>query len=206
MPNQSNRCLWIQYIIHQQYLNLKDPQLLSTRISPASGEEMNDVYGAIARLHPTESGKFTSQIVFSNNESEPVPYLLSLIVHELHHAATYKDRIKIYSDTQESFVYGIIDEAIAFDIQIATYLELAKKNPNLFCNWLYVTWAYGDIPIPLAWTMASMEKELGGGRYIYNYAKMGTYKDARFLLNASGDDLRPGIKARIKALKLKFVK
>jgi hypothetical protein len=190
----------------QWYLDLKDPQLASTQLAPASGMEMNDVYGAVARLSATDNNKFYSQIVFSNNESEPIPYLLPLIVHELHHASTYKDRIKIHDNEQESFAYGIVDEAIAFDIQMATYLELARKSPEIFCNWMYVTWSYGEIPVPLAWTMASMEKELGGGKYIYNYAKMGPYKNAPYLLNANKDDLRADIKQRIKSLNLKFVK
>ncbi len=190
----------------QWYLNLKDPLLVSTQITPASGMEMSDVYCAVARLNKETNNRFVSQIVFSNNDSEPIPYLLPLIVHELQHSSTYKDRIKIYDNESASFAYGIVDEAVAFDIQIATYLELAKKNPEIFCNWLYVTWSYGDIPVPLSWTMASMEKELGGGRYIYNYAKMGSYKNAPYLLNASGDDLREDIKRRITALNLKFVK
>lgn len=129
-----------------------------------------------------------------------------MIVHEIHHASTFKDRIKIYDNEQESLAYGIVDEAKAFDIQMATYLYLAQANPEVFCNWLYVTWSYGEIPVPLSWTMASMEKEMTDGKYIYKYAKMGSYKDAPYLLNQHADDLRPDLKARIKAMNLRFVK
>lgn len=54
--------------------------------------------------------------------------------------------------------------------------------------------------------MASMEKEMVSGRYMYNYAKMGSYKDAPFLLNETKSDLRADVIDKISKMKLKFVK
>jgi len=198
VPGNLNQMNW--------FLNLKDNQVAITAFQPATGGETGDVYGAVARIRPDENSKFTLKIIFSNNESEPLPYLIPLIMHELQHVLSYKEKIAIYNDEKKYNEYTFVEEAKAFDFQMQVYLALAKQMPEIFCNWLYVTWSYGEIPVPLSWTMASMEKEMASGRYIYNYAKMGSYKDMPYLLNETKTDLRTDVRDKIVKMKLKFVK
>ena len=198
VPAEFNKVNW--------FLTLKDDQIISTEIKPATPGNMQDDYGAIAKTIPVTQSLFKLEIVFSNNASEPIPYLIPLIAHELKHQLEFKDTIANYYNLQKYVELGIVDEARAFDIQMKVYLALARQQPELFCNWLYVTWAYGEIPVPLSWTMASMEKSMKSGHYIYDYTKSLTYKNYSFLLNNTKTDLRDDLKNKIKNMNLKFVK
>lgn len=188
------------------FLSLKDNSVSSISFKPADGEEFDDVYGAFVRILPSINSKYEIRLIFSNNESEPLPYLIPLIIHELQHVLSFKDKILMFNDEKKSVEYGFVEEARAFDVQMQTYLAVARKEPELFCNWLYETWSYAEIPVPLSWTMASMEKELLSGKYMVGYAKMSIYKHAPYLLNQPGTDLRADIRERIQKLNLKYVK
>lgn len=187
------------------FLNLRDPQILSTAIRPAVEGETSSMYGALARIEPQEKGKYKIEIVFSNNDSEPLPYLIPLVVHEFQHVISFKEKVAI-SDGKKKLEYLIVEEAKGFDMQMKAYIALASKNPELFCNWLYPTWAYGDLLVPLSWTMNSMENEMKSGQYILRYAQSGIYKGQTFLLNSKKTALRADIQARINALKLTYVR
>lgn len=197
VPKEMNSVNW--------FLKLKEPWVESTTIRPAVGRETGEMYGAVMRGRETLNGKSELEIVFSNNVSESIPYLVPLIIHELQHAKSYRQKINL-KDRESEAAFLIVDEAKAFDTQMKTYLAIAKKNPELFCNWMYVTWSYGDILVPLSWTMASMEKEMKSGKFIYDYARQGNYKSETYLLNKDGSDLRADIKEKISALKLDYVR
>ncbi len=197
VPKEFNKLDWL--------LSLKDPIIAAVTFRPSSAEETGEVYGAVTRINKVEDSKYEIEIVFSNNESEPIPYLIPLIVHEIQHAVTYKEKSKIKT-TEDYYKFLIVEEAKAFDTQMSVYLDLAKAHPELFCNWLYPTWAYGDLLVPLSWTMAAMEQQMKAGTYIYNYAKLGEYKDKSYLLNPDGTDLAADLKTKIKNLNLKYVK
>ena len=188
------------------FLRLKDKDLAFVKLRPANGKETGDVYGAVTNLKKVDSKKFGLEVVFSNYESEPLPYLLPLLVHELVHASSYKTKISLYENHRSYTEMLFVEEARAFDLQMQTYLKLATKSPEIFCNWIYPTWSYGEIPVPLSWAMASMEKEMAVGRFMYNYAKMGSYKDSDYLLNSDGTDLRDDLTTKIKLLRLKFIR
>ncbi|MBK7891913.1 MAG: hypothetical protein IPJ84_14050 [Bdellovibrionales bacterium] len=197
VPKGLNRVRWFQ--------SLKQPWVKSTAIRPVSHEESLSMYGAQVRTRPVSMGQFSIEVVFSNNDSEPLPFLIPLIVHEFQHVWTLKDRIKI-TDEKTKMSAQFVDEARAFDIQMQTYVAMAKNNPELFCNWIYVTWAYGDLLVPLSWTMSAMERELRDGSYLARYAKSGVYSGMGFLLNDTKDDLHPSIRAEIRSLNLKYVR
>ncbi len=197
VPKSLNRLDW--------FLNLKESWVDSTALRPAADTQIGDIYGAIMRGRPTEDGRHTLEIIFSNNSSEPIVYLVPLIIHELQHAASYHERIRI-TDQRSRMVADFVDEAIAYDLQMQAYVAVAKRNPELFCNWLYPTWLYGELVIPLSWSMSSMETDLHSGKFLYEYAKVGSYGAEEYLLNADGSDLRADIKAKISALKLKYLK
>jgi hypothetical protein len=114
VPGNLNQMNW--------FLNLKDNQIESTAFQPATGAETGDVYGAVARIRPDKNSKFTLKIIFSNNESEPLPYLVPLIMHELQHVLSYKEKIAIYSDEKKYIEYSFVEEAKAFDFQMQVYL------------------------------------------------------------------------------------
>jgi hypothetical protein len=131
--------------------------------------------------------------------------LITLLAHELVHAKSYRKKLPL-KDDKVFYPFLIVEEAQAFDHQLETFVELAKKNPNFYCNWAVNTWSYGDIVVPLSWVMNSMETEMRSGNYIYQYATEGNYKDKTYLLNSSKTDLRPDIKDQIRKLNLRYVK
>jgi hypothetical protein len=188
------------------FLNLKDNILIDSELTPAKSSETGEVYGAVTELLKKTNSKFSLKIIFSNNDSESIPYLIPLVIHEYQHAITYKEKIANYNNEKKYIEDQIVEEAKAFNIQMQTYLELAKRYPELFCNWLVFTWSYGEIPVPLSWTMASMESEMMSGNFISRYAKMGTYQQYLFLLDSTGTKLRKNLLERISNLKLEFVK
>jgi hypothetical protein len=198
LPGQYEKLSW--------FLNLRDKRLSASGFRPASKSEINEVYGAVARLTPSTLGKFSLEIIFSNNDSEALPYLIPLIAHELQHASNYGKQIELYEKKKELAEFAFLDEAVAFNIQLQTYVELAKKNPEIFCNWLYPSWSYGDLVIPLSWSMNAMEEEFTAGAYLPRYAMQGSYKDHPELLNDAKTDLRSDLKAKIKKMNLRFVK
>ena len=187
-----------------EVLNIKDSRISEINIKPSS--ETGEFYGARSQLKPLGNSNFKIDIVFSNNESEPLFYLIPLLVHEGVHALNYREQIQLWDAGNKFYEDEIVDEARAFDVQMKTYLELANRDPGLFCNWLYVTWTYGSLPVPLSWTMASMENEMLSGKYIFNYARIGDYKDKKFLLNSDGTALSEDLQKKITALNLRYVK
>ena len=200
MPPQLNFLNW--------FLDLNDPAISSTSFDPADRSRIGEFYGAMSSIRPDEklTGKKTIRIIFSNNASESLPYMLPLIAHELQHARTqFADRATV-KDPKSAYADSLVDEALAFDVQMQAYLALAKKDPQTFCDWLYVSWSYGDLMIPLSWTMASMEREMASGHYIYDYARRGTYANERYLLSEDGNALRPDLQKRITDMKLRFIR
>ncbi len=189
------------------FFKLKDSRLNSVSFAPARDKETGEVYGAVAQVERTSNPKlYDLKIIFSNNSSEPLPYLIPLIEHELVHVQSYEKVIELYDQEDQLSEFLIVDEARAYEEQMKTYLALARKYPSLFCDWLYVSWSSGDIPIPLSWFMASLETWLGSGAFIYQYAKEGTYKKYPNLLNADKSDLRKDLKEQIRKMNLTFVK
>ena len=159
---------------------------------------------AITTFTMRPGGKWRVEIVFSNNESESIPYLMTLIVHEFQHALAYKDHLSIKGD-EEAARSWIVEEAKAYDAQMRAYIALASKNPDLFCNWLYPTWTYGDLLVPLGWSMHSMEAAMHSGTFLYGQARNGPY-DEGYILNPEGTALRSDIQGMISSLGLKYVK
>ncbi len=198
VPDRFNKMQWL--------LNLKDPVLLPPTIGPAFRDEIQNFYGAKARLSRALNGKFSLEVVFSNHASESLPSLIPLIAHELHHASMYKTRIALLEDEELYTEFLLIDEAVANDLQMQVYVELAKKYPEIFCDWIYVSWRFGEIPIPLSWAMASFEKEMRSGKTILWYATNGGFKNHKNLLNGSGAALRKDIQEKITSLRLRYVK
>lgn len=186
------------------YFAFKDPRVKSSVIRAASGKETG-FYGAQYTSVVGGDGKILRQIVLSNNASEPIPYLISLLAHEIGHAETFAQFLELDQESQKVWEARIVDEARAFDIQMKTYVELAQKRPGLFCNWLYVTWLYGDIIVPLSWTMSAMERELRSGAFIDRYAQSGQFEGKTFLLGTD-QKLRPDLRKRIAHLHLEFVR
>jgi hypothetical protein len=197
LPKELSRISW--------FLGLREPWIDSTSIHPEAHNETGEINGAIMR-GTTESGnqKERLEIIISNNESEPIPYLIPLLVHELQHASSYRERYRL--PKAEHLTALIIDEAKAYDLQMQAYIALVKRDPRLFCNWLYPTWAYGDLVVPLSWTMASMEAEMKSGTFLFNIATRGHYASELSLLNESHLDVRSDIKAAVTAIKLRYVK
>lgn len=197
LPKKLSRINW--------FLGLREPWVDSTSIRPAIANETGEINGAIMRgTTKLSNQKEHLEIIISNNESEPIPYLIPLLVHELQHASSYRDRYRL--PKAEHLTALIIDEAKAYDLQMQAYIALVKRDPRLFCNWLYPTWAYGDLVIPLSWTMASMETEMKSGTFLFNIATRGHYASEPSLLNERQADVRPDIKSAVTALKLRYVK
>lgn len=197
VPKKLNKLDW--------FLGLKNSQVESTLIRPANESDLKEMYGAKLTHRQSLTGKFELQIVVSNNASESLPYLVPLIVHELQHAWTFLERQGELSD-ENRLALAIVDEAKAFDLQMQAYIELANAQPEIFCNWIYVSWSYGDLIVPLSWVMASMELEMRSGKFIEDYAKQGVYGSHKFLFNPSDGRLRSDIQKSISNLKLKYVK
>jgi len=198
VTNEHNKIAWFQ--------TLQDPLISSTVIRPADEKDLGEIYGATMRTSPSSDSHYKLEVVFSNNASEPIPYLIPLLIHELSHAQEYKEFVRTANDVKARSEFVIVDEARAFDVQMRTYVSLAQKNPEIFCDWLYATWSYGDLLIPLSWAMASMEEEMRAGRFIYDYAKRGVLKDQPYLLKPDKTALRGDLQKKITDLKLRYVK
>ena len=185
----------------------RPPDLLVSTIRPVEAQSL-DFYGARAQLYrDQQSGKLVNLITVSNNPSESLPYLATLLVHELVHARRKLANAYLIDGPERALIeYAIVDEARAFDAQILAYLEGVGMNPELFCHWLYPSWSYGEIVVPLFWTMAAMESEAQSGSMIYNYARTPDYGSYRYLLNDSGTHLRPDLQEQIDAIGLRYVK
>lgn len=189
------------------FSNLKDPRLREVSFAPAQKNETGEVYGAVSRVERLSNSKvYDLKIIFSNHASESLPYLIPLIEHELVHAQSYEKIIELYDQLNQLAEFLIVDEARAFEEQMTTYLDLARRYPMLFCDWMYVSWSLGNIPVPLSWFMASLEKWLVSGVFIYQYAREGAYRGYDHLLNPGKSDLREDLKERIQKLNLRFVK
>lgn len=186
------------------FLDVRDPLISHTALRPTGKDELGDSYGAILRVRPDGKGAYKIEVVVSNDASESLPYLMTLVSHELVHARSFYPRLKMKTE-QEHTEFLFVDEARAYDRQISTYLSLVKQDPKTFCNWLVASWSMGDIVVPLSWVIASMEARLKSGEFMIEYAKEGVYRDKPYLLTADKKDLSPQIKAKIKALKLPFV-
>ncbi len=197
VPDDLNRRPW--------FMALKNSRIVSTEIRAAKAHETGDIYGAILTYDDLTAGKFNLRILVSNNSSENLPYLLTLMVHELQHAWTFLER-QTSSSEKAKIALTLVDEAKAFDLQMQAYIELAKKRPEIFCNWTYVSWAYGDLIVPLSWVMASMEEEMKSGNFIADYAKQGSYASHEFLLNEDRNGLNKDVQKAITNLKLKYVR
>lgn len=188
-----------------QFLNMKEASLDATNLRTTSGSEMETIYGASTQLVQQPNGKFKLEILVSNFESEPIPYLLPLIGHELVHAIGFPNKNKLKPDSEEFWEYLAVEEAVAFDAQMKIFTALARRNPKIFCDWLYVSYSYGDLLVPLSWTMASMEDKLRDGTYIFEYLKLGVFKDKTFLFNPTRTDLSKKIRDKIRSLNLEYV-
>lgn len=184
------------------FLTTEDPRVSSFMLRPAGKNEEMSTVGAATMVSPDDRGKTSVEIVISNNESETIPYLLTLIVHELEHAKNYKTKLDLRSDS-ESTLKSFLEEPVAYEKQMEAYVALARADRDLFCNWIYSSWYLGDLPVPLSWTMATMEKELRSGRFLFWYAK-NVYKN-NDLLTSNREDLKPEIRAKIRKLNLKYV-
>ena len=190
----------------RDFFNYRSPDLLVSLIQPATPGS-TDFYGARADLFREEkSKKLVNLITISNNPSDSFPYLATLLIHELVHAENKLANFHLVDGPERERVeFAIVDEARAFDAQIVAYLEAVETNPELFCHWLYPTWSYGEIVVPLSWTMASMEREARSGSMIYNYAKSSVYKSHRYLLNKNRSHLRSDLQEQINKAGLRYV-
>jgi hypothetical protein len=189
------------------FLNLKGSKNVSgIYFGPADKNRIDVVYGAETKCSSWKNSKREIDLVFANNESEPIPYLISLIAHELQHAKQCISPSKFAENSNEAWEQNLINEAPAFNVQLKVYIAMARKNPEIFCNWLYVSWSYGNLVIPMSWMMATLERDLENGKELFLYAKMGRLKDKSFLLNKAQTDLREDLKKRITDLKLRYVK
>ena len=185
-------------------LQLKSSKIVRTGFRAPLQDELFEEFGAQTVFEKTGEGKYKLEVIYSTRESETVPYLMTLIAHELVHAKSFEEKIKIMDDDRLYTEYLLVEEAKAFDLQLRLYIALAKRFP-IFCDWLSTGWRLGEIPAPLSWGMAEMERDLDSGRLLVEYTKLGTYKNHKFLLNKAGNDLSLEIKNKIKKLHLKFV-
>jgi hypothetical protein len=136
--------------------------------------------------------------------SETIPYLVGLLAHELQHASIFETQIELHEDDKRYNEAMILDEARAFKTQIGVYIEAIKKAPELFCNWTFPTSSYGNLLVPLSWSMASIEHELYSGELMDWYVTKGSYKDESYLRSDTGKQIRPDLKEKIdKILDLK---
>ncbi|MEZ0391292.1 MAG: hypothetical protein ACAH59_03690 [Pseudobdellovibrionaceae bacterium] len=198
LPKELNQIRWLS--------DLHNPLISSTAIRPARATETSDIYGAVTSIMPSGKGKYRMEIIFSNRESESVPYLIPLLVHELQHASQFEESIRLRENKRRYFEFLLVDEARGNDLQMQAYVELIKKEPQLFCNWLMASWYYGEIMIPLSWRMSSMEDEMASGKFMVNYAMTGIYKAEEYLLNDKKTALQSNLREEIKKLKLHYIK
>jgi len=188
-----------------EYRKLSNNLVKHTYFGPREYSNNTD-YGATFSMSedPTD-GKLSLFLYYSFHNSEAIPNLIPLIAHELVHFESYKKKNKIRGNLVKTMEFNIVDEAKAFNEQIKIYIDLIKKEPDLFCNYLYVSWAYGNLIIPVSWHMSSMENALRNGEFIDSYAKTSSYKNHKFLLDKSTKKLRSDLRDKINEHKLQFV-
>ena len=191
------------------FMNYKNNDLIASHVTPVV---MNDSYFYGARGSTTlveGTGKYLREITISNNPSETFPYLAPLIGHEVVHAVDLFNHRKTLSQATELqyIKFALINEAKAYDAQIAYYLEGARKNPDLFCNWLTPTWSYGEMIVPLSWTMNAMEKEARAGQTVVKQFKLPAYVSyAKFFKIKKEEKLSDELQKEIDKLNLRYVK
>ena len=111
------------------------------------------------------------------------------------------------SSIVENKRWALLNEAKAYDKQIIYFLDAAKRNPELFCNWLYPTSTYGEIVVPLSWTMNAMEKAAREGRLIVRQLSYPIYsKYRKYFLRENEEKLTDELQSEVDDLKLKYVK
>ena len=189
-----------------QFIHLKHPKLIATQFRSANQGEIGQIYGAILKIRKVDKVNFRMDLVVSDEESETIPYLIPLIAHELVHAKSFDQRSNFYEDRKRWSELLILEEAEGFNQQMIAYIKLAQNFPSIFCDWVYPTWSYGEIPVPLSWTMAALEESLASGDFIHEYAKKGAYANEKHLLTADGSRLREDLVAMIVSKNLEYVK
>ena len=180
------------------FARLSDSAIASSSIGPGDLDE-HSYFGAKMRLSRLENRRYSLEVLYSFGET--MPYLLTLLSHELEHAHVYKERIDLYDKEKELAEFNLVDEAQATDFQLKTYLALVKRDPKLYCNWVYVSGLYDGLPVPLSWKMASTERSLRDGTLLKEYAARSPLASA--LLDKG--QIRPDLRKRISGLKLQFI-
>ena len=126
----------------------------------------------------------------------------------VHGSFTFNERKNLEQGTHLQFYkFSLLNEAKAYDAQISYYLEGARKNPDLFCNWLTPTWSYGEMIVPLSWTMNAMEKEGRAGQTVVKQLKLPLYeKVAKFFKKEKEEKLKDEFQKEVDKLNLRYVK
>ena len=190
------------------YLDYKNKDLLRSEIIPAP-KDSNDFYGARGGSFTEGGAKYVRMVKVSNNPSESFTYLAPLVGHETIHAVdSFQDRRKLdrYNNFQWA-EWSLLNETKAYDYQYRYYIEAVKKNPNLFCNWLYPTWSYGELIVPLSWTMSAMLDEALKGKLIYKQLKLPLYSPySSFFLKGKGKSRFKQMLKQVKDSNYQYVK
>jgi hypothetical protein len=191
------------------FLNYENKDLIGSGVAPTFSKD-SEFYGARGGATIDEKTlKYIREITISNNPSETFPYLAPLIGHELVHAVDiFNERKTLEQGTElQYYKFALVNEAKAYDAQISFYLDGARKNPDLFCNWLTPSWSYGEMIVPLSWTMNALEKEARAGKTVVKQLKLPTYeKYAKFFKKEKEEKLTDEIQREVDKLNLKYVK
>jgi hypothetical protein len=191
------------------FMNYKNNDLIASYVTSEVKND-SDFHGARGGAFLDEgTGKYVREITISNNPSETFPYLAPLIGHELVHAVDFFNHRKILRQTTklQNIKFALLNEAKAYDAQIAYYLEGARKNPDLFCNWLTPSWSYGEMIVPLSWTMNAMEKEARAGQTVLKQFKLPLYESyAIFFKMKNEEKLSDELQKEVDKLNLRYVK
>lgn len=191
-----------------KFYSLNEKRKKSALIVPVPKGD-NDFFGARAFVIKEKHPHYIKMIRISNNPSESMFYMSTLIGHELVHINDqYKD-IKKYEklDRIGQARWGLINEAKAYNAQFGYYSEAAKNHPEIFCKWLYPSWAYGDILIPLSWSIHAMEREARLGKTLLDQLRnpnYGPYK--KYFQEPGKEQLVKNIQDVIDGYNLRYVK
>ncbi len=165
LKTQYDNLLGTEFGALKDFLSSSDNRISSNKI-----ELIKNVtaYGATFSPEVGPSGKFNRTLKVSPEESESFPYLLTLIAHELVHAKYF------YKESQlkdESFYKSrLLEEAEGYTVQLKAYYALAKKD-KIFCDFIYGSFAFQEIPVPLSWYMDLVEREMKNLEMLKWYAR-----------------------------------